>query len=242
MVTFALMKVCIVVPCYNEEERLEGDIFLSFLKEHPNYSLCFVNDGSSDKTLQVLEQLKQNSNQILVLDNPKNLGKAETVRHGINHVVNNFDIVGFLDADLATPLEELKTLIEVIEQNSYDAVFGSRILRLGSDIQRRFKRHLFGRMFATTIGVLFGITAYDTQCGAKVFRQDLAKNIFKDPFVSKWIFDVELLIRSEQLPSSPFLYEQPLTKWIDVAGSKIGIKDTLKMPFEIMRLYKAYKK
>ena len=206
-----------------------------------NFSFCFVNDGSKDKTLQVLNDLKTQSDQILVLDNPQNMGKAETVRNGIKNVVNDFDVVGFLDADLATPLDELKTLVDVLEKNNYDAVLGSRILRLGSDIQRRFKRHLFGRLFATTIGFLFGITAYDTQCGAKVFKQNLAKNIFKDAFVSKWIFDVELLLRANKLENSPTLYEQPLTKWIDVAGSKIGLKDTLKMPFEIMRLYKAYK-
>ena len=235
------MKVCIVIPCYNEEERINRNAFLTFLKQYSNFSFCFVNDGSVDKTLQVLNNLKTQSKQIIVLDNPKNMGKAATVRNGVNNIVNDFDIVGFLDADLATPLDELKILVKVLEENNYDAVFGSRVLKLGSDIQRRFKRHLFGRLFATTIGFLFGITAYDTQCGAKVFKQDLAKEIFDRAFVSKWIFDVELLLRAKNIKKQPSLYEQPLTKWVDVAGSKIGLKDTLKMPFEILRLYIAYK-
>jgi len=235
------MRVCIVVPCYNEGHRLNELAFLTFLNENPQISFCFVNDGSSDDTIDKLLRLKSKNERVLVLNNPHNKGKAETVRNGINHVVKEFDIVGFFDADLATPLNELSQLIHIIGQNQYDAVFASRILRLGSVIQRRFKRHLFGRLFATIIGTLFGIKAYDTQCGAKVFRREIAEKIFAEPFVSKWIFDVELLIRMDYRQDHHNLFEYPLRKWVDVAGSKITFKDTLRIPLEILKLYKAYR-
>lgn len=238
---FKKLKVCIIVPCYNEENRLNQNIFVKFLNLHKNYHICFVNDGSSDNTFRVIQNLSSQHSSISFIDNKINQGKAETVRIGFLHNLDKYDALAFLDADLATPLEEIIRMTNFIELNNYNVIIGSRILKLGSNIRRRFKRHLFGRLFASLTDKLFQINAYDTQCGAKIFKNEIAALIFKEPFQSKWIFDVELLIRIRQLNLLHTVYEFPIKKWIDVKGSKIKFKDIIQLPLEILRLYKYYK-
>lgn len=107
------MNFAIVVPCYNESERLETAIFEDFLKTHPQLTFCFVNDGSTDQTLEVLKKMEhQYPEQVNLIDQEKNLGKANAVRLGMRSILKekNCDRIAFLDADLSTPLEECYAL------------------------------------------------------------------------------------------------------------------------------------
>jgi len=99
-----------------------------------------------------------------------------------------------------------------------DAVFGSRIYMLGSNIRRSAMRHLVGRSFATLFSLLFGIKSYDSQCGAKLFRHEAATQAFAAPFVTRWLFDVELQLRLRDRR----LIECPLREWTDRGGSKLS--------------------
>jgi glycosyltransferase involved in cell wall biosynthesis len=221
----------VVVPCFNEEHRLDEEAFLDLVGSG-NVRLLFVNDGSTDGTGTLLEKMSQRDGAIVVLDLPHNRGKAEAVRLGLLHAVaSGAGIVGYFDADMATPSAELLRMMRTLEARpDLMAVFGSRIARLGSHIRRSAFRHHTGRVFATSASWALAVTVYDTQCGAKVFRvnQNLVAAI-EAPFRSPWAFDVRLCQRlfdgtSEipGLPVSSFL-EMPLDEWNDIAGSKVGL-------------------
>jgi glycosyltransferase involved in cell wall biosynthesis len=241
------MKTTIVIPCYNEEKRLPLDRFKKFIEEHSDCSLLFVNDGSKDNTLAVLNDFAKENNTVNVLDLLQNSGKAEAVRQGILHAMNtNPDFVAFYDADMATPPEDLYAMVELINKKTYYAVIGSRILRLGGNIDRTFMRGIASRVFANVASrTLQHLRIYDTQCGAKIFRTSVAQIIFKEPFITNWIFDVELLARMIQkygvAEMYTKVYEYPLSAWHDVYGSKIKKTDFIRQIFDMYKIKKHYK-
>src|SRR4030095_12813843 len=104
-------KVGIVIPCYNEAERLSEKFFMNFLDTNEFVNLCFVNDGSKDATLSILQEIQAKKvDRIFLIDQKENLGKAETVRNGIMHMLSQsqYNFVGYFDADLSTPLREIE--------------------------------------------------------------------------------------------------------------------------------------
>jgi dolichyl-phosphate beta-glucosyltransferase len=240
------MKPCVIVPCYNEEKRLKVEPFSSFLAQHKEIDFLFVNDGSKDKTSDILGKLESDHQNATALNLTTNVGKAAAVRKGIlNALDKGYEYVGYFDADLATPLIEIPRFLRIFENKDIDLVMGTRILRLGGDVQRKWYRHFLGRLFATFASLSLRLPVYDTQCGAKFFRAELARVIFKETFTSYWIFDVELLFRMKVLKTSEemkiSIYELPLNKWIDEEGSKVGIGDFLKAPLELFRIIMRYK-
>ena len=242
-------KIGIVVPCYNEAVRIDLNNFKSHIQINPNHFFCFVNDGSTDSTLKLLNQfLIKFPNQVQVLDNEKNLGKAETVRKGVNYMfaLNKFEIIGFLDADLATPLFEIDETVKLFEKSEKLIVFGSRIKHLGGNVQRRFVRYLLGRIFATLVSNwLIKTAVYDTQCGFKFFRTAIIKDIFSTEFVSKWFFDIELFCRTmhscKDVNINEIACKRFPNKWQHVKGSKIKLSDYFEAPFELIKLKLYYK-
>ncbi|WP_245999779.1 glycosyltransferase [Paraflavitalea soli] len=240
-------KISIVVPCYNEFNRLPKEVFLGFIKLNPEILFCFVNDGSSDKTADMLKDLQQQyPGSIEVVDNQKNQGKAEAVRSGVLHVLNttSVDFVSYLDADLATPIEEILRLYETLNsREGVEMVLASRIKRLGANISRKGSRHVLGRIFATSISLLFEIPIYDSQCGAKLIKRELATKIFAEPLLSKWLFDVELVVRAKQCRNNRIdhLFEMPLNEWIEKGDSRIKLKDVLVFPYHLARIKRHYK-
>lgn len=244
-----LPQTQLIIPCYNEETRLQSQAFLDFLAEHPDIGLVFVNDGSSDNTVGVLNKLaKQAPEQAHVLDLHPNKGKAEAVRHGVLHALENLnpERLAFWDADLATPLEQAPVFLDIMRANkSVRAVTGCRLSRLGAKIDRHMLRHYTGRIFATAASAILGVPVYDTQCGAKLFHADLAREIFAAPFLSPWFFDVELLARTIQLigrkETRTAIHEHPLPVWVDVDGSRLKPTDFLAVPWELFRIWRAYR-
>jgi len=237
-----MQTCCIIIPCYNESKRINTFEFLSFVEKNPEYYLLFVNDGSVDNTLDVLEELrKKNISGIHILNNNKNQGKANSVRNGMFHALLNCKstYLAFLDADLATPLNEIKQMVSVLNKHEhFDIAIGSRIRRLGANIQRSGIRHYLGRIFVTYTNIMLKINAYDSQCGAKVFRNSTITPIFETPFVSNWFFDIEIILRSDKNR----IIEIPIENWSEVNGSKLKIRDFMNAPFEILRIRKQYNK
>ena len=241
----------LVVPCYNEASRFHAASFAAFLDRHVGARFLFVNDGSSDGTLQVLRDFcESHSDRTSVLDVQPNGGKGEAVRRGMLNALANSgcSYVGFWDADLATPLDALPEFLEVLERDpEIDMVFGSRIRLLGRHVSRNPMRHYAGRIFATTVSVSLGLPIYDTQCGAKVFRPTpLLQQVLADRFESRWIFDVELLARFlaawklTGLHPERKIYELPLQTWIDVAGSKLRPTDFVRSFTDLLKIRREY--
>lgn len=237
----------IVVPCYNEEKRLPQQEFLDFLDREPDIRFLFVNDGSRDRTGAVIAALAaQRPERMSAMDLAQNSGKAEAVRQGMVHAfAGGSEYVGFWDADLATPLEAIPVFLETFRRKpQLEVVFGARIKLLGRDIHRRAIRHYLGRVFATAASLTLGLGVYDTQCGAKIFRStERVRRAFAQRFVSRWIFDVELLDRIARdagvkgdREASVLFYELPLLSWTDVAGSQVKGRDFIRAAFELWQI------
>ena len=238
----------IVVPCYNEGLRLPVDQFRQFLQAS-QVSLVFVDDGSSDNTLDRIEHVRDGHEaRVTALQSAANQGKAEAVRRGINFALDqNAELVGYWDADLATPLEAIPEFLAVLAgRPDLDMIFGSRVKLLGRRVQRRASRHYLGRVFATVVSGVLRLPIYDTQCGAKIFRvRPETGGLFGEPFHSRWVFDVEILARYIRQIGSPDsaalrIYEYPLQAWEDVGGSKVKPSDFFIALRDVIRIYWKY--
>lgn len=237
-------NVCIVIPCYNEEKGLIIEKYTHFIEENPAVLICFVNDGSTDNTLEILEGLKKSfPNQVIVHDLPKNVGKAEAIRNGMHFCDENhqFDYIAYLDADLATSLEECLEMTRYLN-DKITFVFASRIKRIGAVIERSYYRFFVGRVIATGISSILKLGVYDTQCGCKVFSKELASVVFKQPFISKWLFDVEIFDRIIKFYGRDKVMEKmlevPLVKWIDAGDSKVKTSYFFKLWVDLYQINK----
>lgn len=245
-----MSEIGIVIPCYNEASRLKKSDFFDALKGNSRLSFCFVNDGSSDNTLEVLSKWSEHfPKQIFVINNLQNKGKGFAVRSGMLHYTNmeDYNLVGFLDADLSTPIDEILLMAELMmKKNDTILVMGSRIKRLGSVVERKLFRHFTGRVFATFVSNILKLPVYDTQCGAKIFKKEIAKKVFSEPFKTDWLFDIEILARIRNTYGKKYVLnkvvEYPLTEWINVTGSKLKLKHFFKVPFQLLLIYKHYNK
>ena len=244
------INISIIIPCFNEEKRLQVVKFQEFLNQNKTCRLLFVNDGSMDNTLDIISGIASSNNNSNVLNLKTNVGKAEAVRQGVQYLKNNFEqeYIGYFDADLSTPLEEIEHFHELISNEGKNLlmVVGSRIKRLGSNVKRNESRHYLGRVFATVASLILTIPVYDTQCGAKLFKSEIADKVFMHSFISKWFFDVEifarLIINYNKKYIIKHVYEYPLNTWIDEGNSRIKIMDFLKVPFDLFRIYRHYHK
>ena len=230
------LQTIVVVPCFNEAQRLDVDAFLRFADRSDGIGLLLVNDGSSDRTLDVLHHLRDSRPEKFdVYDLDENQGKAEAVRQGILRASSRgASYLGYWDADLATPLELISDFQDVLERRpDIDVVLGSRLPLAGRDIRRRPLRRLLGRLFAGVASRVVRLPLYDTQCGAKLFRlNERTVSAFESPFLVRWIFDVELLARLSTFRSgstclADSVYELPLEQWHEIPGSKVKPQDFL---------------
>ncbi|MCB9657991.1 MAG: glycosyltransferase [Sandaracinaceae bacterium] len=245
-----MARVCLVVPCFNESARLRGDDFLRASLPGHELHFRFVDDGSTDGTATSLARLATiEPDRVRCTLLPRNVGKGEAVRAGMGASLDDgHDYLGFWDADLATPLEELAVFVETLERRpQVDLVLGARVALLGRHIDRRLYRHAYGRVFASAVSQLLGLAVYDTQCGAKLFRVDgRLRAVLNAPFLSRWIFDVEILARyiaqyeAERVDPADRIVEVPLRVWTDVAGSKVGIGDAARAFVELARIGRRY--
>ena len=238
-------ETAIVVPCYNEAQRLPAADFCAFLRDATDVCLVFVDDGSTDRTPErLIEVAAAGPERVEVLTLPANVGKAEAVRVGMLRALEREPgYVGYWDADLATPLRALHEFLTVLEQRpEVELVLGSRVVLLGRQIERRALRHYLGRVSATLIALALGLPVYDSQCGAKLFRATPTLDwLLAEPFVSRWIFDVEILARLIEAlggpqPASQAIREYPLEEWRDVPGSKVSLGDYLGAAADLMRI------
>ena len=238
----------IVVPCWNEESRLPLARFEAFLAAAPDVGFVLVDDGSTDRTrerLRSLEKVAPERVRLLLLD--ANRGKAEAVRRGVLEALKGEPgFVGYWDADLATPLGEILDFRRLLESRpELEIVMGARVRLLGRDIRRSALRHYLGRLSATWIALALGLRVYDTQCGAKLFRNGprLAE-LFREPFLSTWLFDVEILARwiaqAGGVGAREALYEFPVAAWADVGGSKLRPGAYLRAGLDLIRIRRRY--
>ncbi len=241
------MRVCIVIPCYNEEKRLNASGLIDFIKQN-DINFCLVNDGSKDNTIELLNIVREESEgKAEILNLKSNSGKAEAVRKAFLDILGKgkFDFIGYFDADLSAPLEEIFNLLQPFKIKDYYFVFGSRVKIIGKEIIRKAYRHYLGRVFATAASFILQMPVYDTQCGAKIFNAKTVNGIFEERFVSKWFFDIEIFLRYIRKYTLDNIMrnilEVPLDRWEDKGGTKLKLWDFLRVPVELIRIKMKYR-
>ncbi|NNK75401.1 MAG: glycosyltransferase [Maribacter sp.] len=247
--TRMLQKHCVgvVIPCYNEAERLLTSTFKDFAYKNLGYHLCFVNDGSTDSTLAVLEELRKgNEDTISIFNCEKNGGKAEAVRQGVLHLSKDpqLDYIGYLDADLSTDFKDFDELVQTLENSDFKIVSGSRISRMGADITKESARKIISLTINFIIQKILGMPFKDTQCGAKIMDREIVTLMFNKRFTTRWLFDVEIFMRMRKYYGKEkalgFICEQPLKRWIHADGSKLSMKDSITIIGQLARIAVQY--
>ncbi len=236
-----MKTLALVVPCRNEFARLNQDAFVDALERRPWLSFCFVDDGSTDRTAERLAHLEGLSPSVHAIYLPRNVGKAEAVRTGIRHLCecSHADLFGFWDADLATPLDEVDVFVRMFDEcPQLEAAIGSRWPHLGASVRRGATRSFAGELVKSMLRRILGEYVWDTQCGAKVFSRSAAEEVFDRPFRTRWLFDVELLMRFGRRRLVSRVREVPLMCWRDVPGSKIGLLESARILVELANMIK----
>ena len=237
-------KTILVIPCYNEANRLPVANLTEFLEANAAISLVLVNDGSDDQTGDILDTLANNDpKQVQVLHLERNQGKDEAVRQGMClALAQNPETVAYWDADLATPLKELQRFLTVLTENDKVLVVtGARVAMLGRNISRHPLRHYLGRIVATLISKSIREPVYDTQCGSKVFRvTPNLSEIFEKKFRTGWLFDAEILLRFKKrgVDMNRAIWELPLDMWRDVGKSKVKMTHGWRIFVAMWRLFR----
>jgi dolichyl-phosphate beta-glucosyltransferase len=189
-----------VIPAYNEEERLGPtlDRVLAFARESGwNAEVLVVNDGSQDRTADIVRSYAQQTGIVRLLDNPGNRGKGYSVRNGVLHATG--EIVLFTDADMSSPIEEAPKLLSALMEGA-DIAIGSRWAR--SELQTRRQsllRQFLGRVFNLLLRAILRLDFKDTQCGFKAFRREAARSVFPLQHIERWGFDPEILFLAHKL-------------------------------------------
>lgn len=249
-----MSRTVIVVPCYNEEKRLKVSSLEALTSS--GFDLILVNDGSQDGTADVLSRFSHSpaaQNRATVLNLPQNKGKAEAVRQGLLTAISQeAEVVGYLDADFATPANEVPRLYQALMKHpSVHLLIASRIKLLGfSNIQRNLWRHYFSRIFATFASIALDLPIYDTQCGFKLLRVwPGLKTILSEPFRTRWVFDVELIGRCAwhpdpqvRLAPTTGMREEPLQVWKEIGGSNLRLKSMIRGFLELYFIGKDLRK
>ena len=241
-VTQPAATVRVVVPCYNEAERLNVDAFIAFLDQRPGIDFVFVNDGSKDATLDVLAAIQMaHPARVEVLSLRQNSGKAEAVRQGLLHATqSSAAFVGYWDADLATPLDAIEDFARIGARFAdVEVIFGARRMMLGHRVERTLMRRTVSRVCATLARMAVRLPIGDTQCGAKLLRNtDTLVEALAEPFSAGWLFDVELFTRIAAGigAARTGFYEYPLPEWTEIAGSKVSGRAILRSGVSMLRL------
>jgi dolichyl-phosphate beta-glucosyltransferase len=228
------VELSVVVPAFDEASRIAVTVVktLDYLNRwHPKSELIVVDDGSKDDTRMVLDALASRDHRLMVIAHPHNRGKGAAVRTGVAASVGAY--VLFMDADLATPIEELPKLLAYCE-NGEDVVIGSRASALDIRKSQPLAREMMGRTFNRIIRSLLDIPWGDTQCGFKLFRGDLARSLFAEARIEGFAFDVEILLAAQARGSR--IREVPVV-WAHGPNSKVSMmRDSTRMLADVIKL------
>jgi len=231
------IHLSLVIPAYNEERRIGGNLalveaYLSSLRQP--CEVIVVDDGSTDVTLDIARKRARGTTALRIVTYKPNRGKGYALRQGM--LAARGRLIAFSDADLSAPIDELAKLLSAIE-DGYDIAIGSRAVK-GAELmihQPRY-RELGGKLLNLAIRALAVPGIHDTQCGFKLFKGDAARSIFTRCFINGWACDVEALYLARRLGYR--VAEIPV-RWSHSADSKIRpfragfevLRDTLRVRF-----------
>jgi len=229
-------KISIIIPAYNEESRIVSSLVSAWIymnERQYNFELIVVDDGSKDKTVELVKQF----GKAKLIKQPKNMGKGAAVKTGMLQATGDIRI--FTDADFSTPIYEIQKILNKLSGNA-DICIGSRAID-NSMIKKHqpFYREFMGKSFNKIVQVLLFKGIKDTQCGFKGFKKEAAEKIFSNAKIKGFSFDVEILFLANK---AGFKIEQVPVEWYNDNRSKVNpIKDSLAMIIELFRIKRLHK-
>lgn len=230
----ASIIISVVIPAYNEEERLIPTLksVVSYLRSrNRKFEVLVVDDGSTDKTAVIAQELAASLQEIKVLQYGQNRGKGYAVRYGVQHSIGEY--VLFNDADGSSPIEGIELLFDAIKNGAQIAI-GSRAMNdSNTTISTVWYRRAIGRVFNLLANILVIPGIKDTQCGFKMFTKKAANYVFSRQRAERFSFDVELLFIGRK--GGLKITEVPIN-WVNIPGSKVRFGlDPLQMFFDMLR-------
>jgi dolichyl-phosphate beta-glucosyltransferase len=215
------LSITIIIPAYNEEKRLLSSmqrIIEYCTSQNWDYEVVIVEDGSTDRTLNVIHDLISKDNRIKLISNKERLGKGRAIKHGVFTAEKKY--VSYMDADLSADPSELERLLPFIGE--FDIVVGSRILRgelppIYRPFIRSFLSHCYSKLFRTMFRT---VSVYDPQCGLKLFKCHPAHTLFSQTETDGFAFDCEVLVKASKLGLT--IKEVPII-WKHSYGSKVSL-------------------
>ncbi|MEW5805211.1 MAG: dolichyl-phosphate beta-glucosyltransferase [Patescibacteria group bacterium] len=226
--------VSVVIPAYNEQFNIIetlNSVFSYLKKQSYDFEVIVVNDGSTDKTKDLILEYQKSFSNLIFIDNEINRGKGFVVKQGMLRAKGELGL--FMDADNSTKIQEIEKALPLFKQSA-DLVIGSRRLKESRIVESQpAHRQFLGEVFRLTTKFLFGLPYDDTQAGFKVFNRK-ARQVFARQRISGWSFDVELLVRAKKLGLN--IVEIPI-EWENRKQSKVRLKGMIKALFEFVRIY-----
>ena len=225
----------VIIPAYNEEARIKNTLekIHSYLKNQDyTYEIIIVNDGSTDNTWALVNEIAQKIKEVRILKNEKNRGKGFTIKKGFLNAKGKYLL--FTDADLSTPIEEVEKLISWLKKG-YDIAIGSRALKESHiQIHQPWYRELAGRIFNLFVQAMAVPGIKDTQCGFKCFSRKTAIEICERQKIERFSFDVEMLYIGRRLGYK--IKEVPIC-WFNNPHTKVNfLKDGYRMCLDLIRI------
>jgi len=240
------MEYSIVIPAYNESDKISSTLtqVVNFMRNFSHdFEIIVVDDGSKDSTVQTVADYKRENQEIVLVKNP-HMGKGPAVSTGVKKAKGKY--IYLADADLSTPITELKKLAVWMIDHDYDIVIASREGTGAERLNEPFYRHMMGRVFNFLIQSLVLPGIQDSQCGFKLFKGEVAKKLFskleigsadkeiKDAYTGAW--DVEILYMAKVFG---YTIKEVSVKWTHVKTTRVNpLRDSFKMLFELLHIKK----
>ena len=227
------MKLSIVIPMYNESEIIKNTaISLSEYMQNnfDSYEIIFSDDGSSDKSADVVNSLSLDC--VSVIENDKNHGKGRAVREGVKKAKG--EIIIFTDADLAYGTDVIGQAYDFISNKNGDIVIGSRNLDKSGYGDYPRLRAMFSKMYIKAICLIGGLKISDSQCGFKAFKSDVAKKVFSLSEVDGFAFDMEIIMLAKKMGAK--FTELPVHVVSHSKSSVSVLKDGIKMLSDLVKI------
>jgi len=226
----------IVIPAYNEEKRIAGSLLetCAYMNDFGlEYEIIVVDDGSSDGTGRTVDHIAMHVRNVRLVRYEKNRGKGHALRTGV--LGTKGDLILVMDADLSTPMEELRKLMPYLSEGGFDIAIGSRALALSDIIKKQpWWRRGMGKMFNKIVKAIVIGGFNDTQCGFKLFRGVVGRNLFGEAKIDRFAYDVEILALARKKGYG--IKEVPI-RWINSPESRVDpVKDSLQMLADLVRI------
>ncbi len=236
MLSSSPICLSVIIPAYNEEERIERTVqlILNYLKKTiKKFEIMVVDDGSRDATVSKVMRLAKQDRSVKCLTNGRNLGKGSAVKKGMLAATGKYCL--FSDADLSTPINELTRMLKVLQKEKLGIVIGSRVLAKEEQVIRQPWYRAFIRFIFNKVVMVLAVQGiHDTQCGFKLFSREAARDIFVRQRIRRFGFDVELLYIAQKRNWS--IKELPVS-WFYSAGTKVHyLKDGVQMVLDLIRI------